>query len=181
MTVEFVNTLWATLTVGAQLFSLFLILGLFVKPLKNSFAVQIKFIGENGMLFAGTVALLATIGSLLYSNYFNYAPCELCWIQRICMYPLAFILLFAYYRKEKHMDIYGICLALAGAVVALYHHFVQLGLNPLNLACGTGTTTVVSCAKVFVFEFGYITMPLMSFSVLIFISLLLVAHKRINI
>ena len=39
------------------------------------------------------------LGSLYYSLIADYSPCELCWYQRICMYPLAPILLVGAIRK----------------------------------------------------------------------------------
>jgi disulfide bond formation protein DsbB len=38
------------------------------------------------------VALIATMGSLFFGEVLKYPPCTLCWYQRICMYPLVFIL-----------------------------------------------------------------------------------------
>src|SRR3569832_1486097 len=39
------------------------------------------------------VAAVATGGSLFYSEVAGYIPCERCWYQRICMYPLSIVLL----------------------------------------------------------------------------------------
>jgi hypothetical protein len=41
------------------------------------------------------VAAVATGGSLFSSEIAGYVPCELCWYQRICMYPLSLLTLFA--------------------------------------------------------------------------------------
>src|SRR2546423_1452956 len=41
------------------------------------------------------VAAIATGGSLFFSEVAPFPPCELCWFQRICMYPLSILTLFA--------------------------------------------------------------------------------------
>jgi hypothetical protein len=37
------------------------------------------------------VSSVATAGSLFFSEIAGFVPCELCWYQRICMYPLSLI------------------------------------------------------------------------------------------
>src|SRR3974390_206456 len=50
---------------------------------------------------AFVVAAVATGGSLYYSQVVGFIPCELCWFQRICMYPLSIILLLMAIRGEN--------------------------------------------------------------------------------
>jgi len=38
---------------------------------------------------AWLVSVVATLGSLYFSEISGFIPCELCWYQRILMYPLA--------------------------------------------------------------------------------------------
>src|SRR5438093_4904353 len=42
---------------------------------------------------AFVVAAIATGGSLFFSEIAHFVPCELCWYQRICMYPLSILTL----------------------------------------------------------------------------------------
>src|SRR5438552_1525192 len=52
-------------------------------------------------LWAGfVVAAIATGGSLFFSEIAPFIPCELCWFQRICMYPLSYLLLVLDWRGE---------------------------------------------------------------------------------
>ena len=44
---------------------------------------------------AFVVAAVATGGSLFFSEIAHFVPCELCWYQRICMYPLSILTLLA--------------------------------------------------------------------------------------
>jgi hypothetical protein len=51
---------------------------------------------------AFVVAAIATGGSLFFSEVAHFVPCELCWYQRICMYPLSILtLLIAYYGDHR--------------------------------------------------------------------------------
>ena len=43
---------------------------------------------ENLLIAIWTVSLIATLGSLYFSEVRNYIPCEMCWYQRILMYPI---------------------------------------------------------------------------------------------
>ena len=42
---------------------------------------------ENGLIFISIVSLVATLGSLYFSEIRGFEPCTLCWYQRILMYP----------------------------------------------------------------------------------------------
>ncbi len=46
---------------------------------------------ENGLVFIFTISLIATFGSLYFSEVRGYEPCTLCWYQRILMYPIVLI------------------------------------------------------------------------------------------
>jgi len=66
-------------------------------------------------------------------------------------------------------------LSAAGLLLALYHRALQLRFSPGTI-CGN-----VDCAKRYVFELGYMTMPLMSATAL-FLNLIfaIAAIKREN-
>lgn len=114
------------------------------------------------------VAFLATAGSLLYSNIIGFPPCELCWVQRIFLYPQVIILGLALWKKTKDAAVYSLALSGLGALVAAFHYYGQM-FNPDALsACEAGG---VSCAQLFFVEFGYITIPLMSLTTFIVIGI----------
>jgi hypothetical protein len=52
----------------------------------------------NGALLGAGIAALATAGSLWFSEGAGFPPCELCWYQRIAMYPLVVVLGMAAFR-----------------------------------------------------------------------------------
>lgn len=116
--------------------------------------------------YAPHLALLAvgfaTVLSLYYSNVAGYPPCELCWYQRIFMYPQVILLATAFIKKRAGaMLTYTLPLSVIGLVIALYQHLLQIGLVS-GAACAVLGSGAVSCAQRFIMTFGYITMPLMS-------------------
>lgn len=83
---------------------------------------------EAVMDMAAIVAVAATLGSLYLSEVVGLVPCELCWFQRIAMYPLAVILPLARIRGDRAVLPYALSLAGIGLLIAGYH--VQLQLFP---------------------------------------------------
>ena len=61
------------------------------------------------LMFA--VAATAMAGSLYYSEYVHFTPCELCWFQRIAMYPLAILLGVALVTRSRLDARYVVTLA----------------------------------------------------------------------
>jgi disulfide bond formation protein DsbB len=106
---------------------------------------------------AFVVSSVATGGSLFFSEIAHFVPCELCWYQRICMYPLSIITLLAAIRGDFRIARYLLPLPLVGAGVSVYHLLVE------NAVVGQSTACVVSapggCATKWINEFGYMTIP----------------------
>jgi len=69
--------------------------------------------------------VLATAGSLWFSEGAHFPPCELCWYQRIAMYPLALLLVMAAVRRDSAIRPYGMALAGVGLAVSLWHSFIE--------------------------------------------------------
>ena len=63
--------------------------------------------------------LSAVVGSLIYSQIVGFPPCDLCWWQRIFMYPQVIILLVAMRRKDKGIIDYLMPLSIIGAIISL--------------------------------------------------------------
>ena len=125
------------------------------------------------------LALFGSILTLVYSEIFGFIPCGLCWLQRVALYPLVVIFGIASFSKKLKGDhgaaLYGIVLSILGAIVALYQHYLQMGGSEF-VACpvaGAGA----DCAKRYVFEFGYITFPMMSLTLFVLIVVILYIHK----
>src|SRR5215471_5793804 len=74
---------------------------------------------------AFVVAAIATGGSLFFSQIANYAPCELCWFQRICMYPLSILTLILAWHGDNRAARYLLPLPVVGACVSIYHLLIE--------------------------------------------------------
>ena len=72
------------------------------------------------------VAAVATAGSLYFSEVLGLTPCDLCWIQRVFMYPLTVVLGVAAYERRAGVWRTGLPLSLAGGGVAAYHSWLQV-------------------------------------------------------
>ncbi len=72
-------------------------------------------VDDAALWIAFLVAGTATAGSLYFSEVANFVPCQLCWYQRIAMYPLAVILLVAAIRRDRSVRWYAGPLAAGGA------------------------------------------------------------------
>lgn len=120
-------------------------------------------------------ALVATLGSLYFSEVLKFPPCVLCWYQRICMYPLVLILGAGIVTNDKKVIWYSLPLASIGWIIALYHNLLYYKILPESIApCVNG----VSCTTKFVEYFGFMTIPLLSWIAFSIILGLLIAAKR---
>ncbi len=104
-------------------------------------------------------ALVAMLGSLFFSLVMQLPPCDLCWYQRIAMYPLVIILGFGLIRKDKTSLLYAFPLAIIGWVIAAYHNLLYYNILPEAMApCKAG----ISCTSRLIEWFGFLTIPLLS-------------------
>ena len=136
----------------------------------------LNLIGKYGIHLVFLLSLAGVIFSLTYSEIFSFAPCGLCWLQRIFLYPQLILSGIALIKKENLIADYLISLSVFGAVVALYNHYLQIG-GPDTIGC-LAIGIEADCAKRIIFEFGYITFPLMAFTVFALIIVLMVITRR---
>ena len=120
---------------------------------------------------AFVVSAIATGGSLFFSEIAGFVPCELCWFQRICMYPLSIITLLAAIAGDYRVARYLLPLPVVGACVSVYHLLVENGV------VGESTSCLVSapggCATKWINEFGYMTIPTLALTAFVLLIQLL--------
>lgn len=122
-------------------------------------------------------SLIATLISLYYSEIRNFAPCVLCWYQRIFMYPLVLSSIVAIIRKDRLAHWYILPPAIIGFLIALYHVLLQTGmLSEIITPCAIG----VSCITKNVGYFGFITIPVMSLASFTVIIISMYLFKKIS-
>ena len=123
------------------------------------------------VIMFGAVAL-SIAGSLYYSSI-GYAPCVLCWWQRMMIYPQIVILGVALWVGgfSKQLRTVSLILASIGIVIAIWHVGLQSSWGLVSgIPCSA--TGGISCESVSFRIFGFITIPIMSFVVQLFISLI---------
>ena len=137
-----------------------------------------EFVDKNILKILFTLSLAAVVGSLTYSNIIGFAPCELCWVQRIFMYPQVILTFVAMLKKDKNIVNYLLPLSILGIITAFYHSMGQWGFgNSLGGCLSVGA----ECGKVYVRGFNYITIPFMSFTIFAYlIAVTLVYYKAQN-
>lgn len=120
------------------------------------------------------IALAAVLGSLYFSLVLKLPPCDLCWYQRILMYPLVVIIPVGLIRNDKNLPYYVLPLTSIGTVIALYQSLLQWGIIKETIQC-TGT---VSCVTTQIQYFGFITIPFLSLCAFVIISVCMMISLR---
>lgn len=170
-----VSTALATLAVAVQVLLgvavLLALLSLLVPRVRGA-AVELRETLLGGELWlAWAVALTATLGSLFFSELAHFIPCHLCWYQRICMYPLAVILLVGALRRQVRPAVQTAFLfPIVGIGIASYHIYLEQNPGAQTSGCKVGGTT---CATEWIDKFGYITIPVLSLTAFTAILVLL--------
>jgi disulfide bond formation protein DsbB len=120
---------------------------------------------------AFAVSALATGGSLYFSDIAHYVPCELCWYQRICMYPLSILTLLAALANDHRIARYLLPLPLAGGGVSTYHVLVEQGVVKETQACRISAPG--GCVTRWIEELGYVTIPVLALTAFVLVACLL--------
>jgi disulfide bond formation protein DsbB len=178
MTVDQVSLFLALLAVVAEIGSLVLAVALVARGLRPDAAWPrevLSWVGPLALVLAATVAAVATLGSLYYSEVANFPPCRLCWYQRICMYPLVPILAIAAARRDRAVRWYALPLAVTGAAISTWHILVERFPSLESGACDP----VNPCSIIWVEKLGYLTIPTMALSGFVAIGLLLVVPREV--
>ena len=98
------------------------------------------------------IAAVATAGSLYFSEVMGLYPCDLCWVQRIGMYPLVVVLAVATYENRIGVWRTVLPLSAGGALVSAYHSYLQ---STPTTTCSVGG----GCESVQYELFGVLSIP----------------------
>lgn len=156
--------------------------GLFIDYYCNDSKLYVRFVHA----FVWPVLVVVTVGSvvmsLVYSEYFGFVPCSLCWLQRIALYPQALFATMAARTQERiFFPLYSMALAIFGLLVALYHYVEQV--MPKD-ALGEGLPCLADgsadCAAKIIDQFGFVTFPLLSAITFAFLIVLYLNLRRLK-
>lgn len=118
----------------------------------------VTFVAPAAPWAAVAVASAMVAGSLYLSEVAGFIPCELCWYQRICAYPLVVVGVVGLVRRDRGAWTYAVPLAVVGLVIAGYHHLIQAFPN---LSEGTCAPTA-PCTDRHVWLWGFMSVPAMA-------------------
>jgi disulfide bond formation protein DsbB len=168
-TIRFYNTFLALLA----LFALALAVGLLIYRLVRGPDAAAG-MGNRALWLAWLVALVATAGSLIYSEWAHFVPCRLCWFQRIAMYPMSVVLLVGAIRREAAARLYALPLALIGLAISMWHYLVQVFPRLEGNACDP----INPCSARYVEVFGFVSIPFMAGAGFTLIAVLLLFYVK---
>jgi disulfide bond formation protein DsbB len=155
--------------------ALFALLGAFVlvlPPVRRRLA-EAGF-SEVAPWLALLVALVATLGSLTYSEVVGFEPCRFCWYQRIAMYPLVPVIAVGAITRDPNLRRYVLPLSLIGAVISAYHYLIEWFPQLEGNAC----SATVPCSVRVVEVFGFVSIPFMALCGFLAISALVGLYPR---
>ncbi len=134
----------------------------------------IQVVRTNAMRFTLLLSGASMMGSLYFSEVAHYAPCKLCWYQRVCMYSIAIISLVAVVRRERTAAPYVLTLSLVGLFISSYHYLVEWFPQLESRVCAVD----VPCTTVWFRELGFLTMPSMAGIAFLAMALTLVVERK---
>jgi len=127
------------------------------------------------VLFSFLTALIASLGSLFFSEIMQFIPCSMCWYQRIFMYPLVLIFLINLLYPDDKLLKYSIPLVLVGLFFSIYHNLLMFGIIPESVVpCVQG----VPCSTEYINWLGFITIPFLSLIAYSVILVFMLFYKK---
>ncbi|HEU5085402.1 MAG TPA: disulfide bond formation protein B [Acidimicrobiales bacterium] len=132
-------------------------------------------VDQHGATSAWLVAAIAMGGSLWFSEGANFLPCQLCWYQRIAMYPLVVVLGLRALRPGGSPDlrVAGLAIVGLGLTVNLWHVTIETWPSLDSGACAA----TVPCTVRWVEGLGFFTIPRLATVAFGLIGLLLLLDR----
>ena len=164
---SFINVLAVLTVIGNVLAPLLLAFLLWEYFSHRENTMLTRWIGRHGLLLMLIVAIVATSGSLYFSEVMLWRPCRYCWIQRVIMYPQTLLLGIALYLRDRGIARYILIFCLLGMLAAGWHYYEQIMalLSPVVFdATKPCDATGVSCRATEILYYGYLTIPVMAFT-----------------
>lgn len=177
------------LSIGVLWIAFFLIISIVVYIFSKSIRAKMHAVSEKNYLkIIGIFALLSTVFALIYQFGYLLVVCELCWWQRIFMFPIEFVVASSLIMKSRGNSLAIFLLAIFGTFFAGYHYFLhfqswvlkQEWLSFSNCTMGGILPSCTDPAGVLIF--GFLTIPFMAlviFATILWLSFLaLRSHSK---
>lgn len=174
MTLDVYSTILAIGSIGIFAGLLIALIGYLVSSKVRSHILGHSY--ERYIAALALISVLSIVGSLIFQLVYQTPVCELCWWQRIFLYPVSVITLVALWYKARETHVTVAILSAFGLWYALYHyyyHFQRFVLgNTLTLPCSYGGL-MPACTDSPILIFGFVTIPFLG--IMVFGSMLLLA------
>ena len=164
----------AILALATLLGGLVTLLAVVIEGKSGLFSAWLINVRESGLWLMCAITTGAMVGSLYFSEHVGYAPCKLCWYQRIAVFSIAIITFVAALRRDKKIAYYSIVLAALGLVVSTYHYLLEWFPTLESNVCSLD----VPCTSVWFREFGFVTLCFMAGSAFIAVISISIALIR---
>ena len=129
------------------------------------------------LFVAWVLVTIATLGSLFFSEIMGVPVCELCWYQRIAMYPLVLILAIGLLPYDPRVSRYAAAFASLGWIIALFQTLLVAGIIPESAQpCVEG----IPCSETHISLFGFLNIPTLSLLTFTVIGVLLFYSHRLE-
>ncbi|PGK51482.1 disulfide bond formation protein B [Priestia megaterium] len=123
----------------------------------------------NKLRAAWVISLVATCGSLFFSEVMHFIPCSLCWYQRILMYTLPIYFGIAIFKNQRHVVFYTLPVTILGFLIGTFQYLEQkISWFSEMHTCKVG----VPCTTEYINWLGFITIPFLSLTAFFLISIL---------
>ena len=129
------------------------------------------------VFLAWVIVTIASLGSLFFSEIMEIPICELCWYQRIAMYPLVLILALSLFPYDPRVVRAAGALTAVGWLIALFQVLLVAGIIPESAQpCVKG----IPCSESYFTLFGFLNIPTLSLLTFSLIGVLLYFTHRIE-
>ncbi|QGG94726.1 disulfide oxidoreductase [Actinomarinicola tropica] len=159
MSVQTANAFFSLLSFGALGIAILVVAAVLLARARpgGGAATLVAELRPLALWIAFAIALVATLGSLYYSEVQDFTPCEYCWYQRIAMYPSALVLGIAALRRDTAVKRYIIPLAVLGALMSSYHYYIERFPES-----GGSCNVLVPCNTPWFEQWGFVTLAFMA-------------------
>lgn len=129
------------------------------------------------VFLAWVVVTIATSGSLFFSEIMEIPICELCWYQRIAMYPLVLVLALSLFPYDPRVVRVAGALAAVGWLIALFQLLLVAGIIPEE---AQPCVKDIPCSEAYFTLLGFLSIPALSFMTFSLVGFLLFLTHRIE-
>jgi len=165
MNTEAIQIFSAVLALGVLAVGVVTLVGVLLRTRMAWAASWVEAMDDIALWVISAVATGTMLGSMYFSEIAGFAPCELCWYQRIGIYPIAIMSWVALVRGDKKLGPYWIALSLAGLGVSTYHYLLEWFPQIKSSVCSVD----VPCNTVWFRELGFVSLAFMAGCAFIFV------------